>query len=67
MTPCETLRVAPGRAIFATPLVFSRKFTRQGSWHRASERNGEFLLLSPVRLDADLDRHLDAEISASTF
>ena len=67
MTPCETLRVTPGRAIYATPQVFSRMCTRQGSWYRASERNGQFLLLSPVRLGDDLDRHLDAELNASTF
>ena len=67
MTPCETLRVAPGRAIYATPQVFSRMCTRQGSWYRASKRNGQFLLLSPVRLGAAFDHHLDAEMNASTF
>ncbi|MEO9826021.1 MAG: hypothetical protein ABJF50_16540 [Paracoccaceae bacterium] len=67
MTPCETLRVAPGRAIYATPQVFTRMCTRQGSWYNASKRNGLFLLLSPVRLSAELDCHLDAELKKSTF
>lgn len=67
MTPCETLRVAPGRAIYATPQVFSRMCTRQGSWYRSSERNGQFLLLSPVRLDVELDDYLDAELNESSF
>lgn len=67
MTPCETLRVAPGRAIYATPQVFKRMCTRQGSWYSASKRDGHFLLLSPVRLSAELDCHLDAELKESTF
>lgn len=67
MTPCETLRVTPGRAIYATPQVFSRMCTRQGSWYRSSERNGQFLLLTGVRLDSELDDYLDAELNESTF
>ena len=67
LTPCETLRVAPGRAIYATPQVFSRMCTRQGSWYRSSKRNGQFLLLSPVRLGDELDDYLDAELNESNF
>jgi hypothetical protein len=67
LTPCETLRVAPGRAIYATPQVFSRMCKRQGSWYRASDRHGQFLLLSPVHLGTALDAYLDAELRHSTF
>lgn len=67
MTPCETLRAEGNMAIYATPQVFSRMCTRQGSWYRESERNGKFLLLSPQRLGADFDEFLDAEITPSDF
>ncbi len=67
LTPCETLRVRDGMAIYASPAVFSRMCTRQGSWYRESERNSQFLFLSTQRLGTDYDQFLDAQICDSDF
>ncbi len=66
MTPCETLRADEETAIYATPQVFSRMCTRQGSWYRDSARNGQFMIVSPMRL-AGFDAYYDAEIAPSDF
>jgi len=67
LTPCETLRMTADKAVYAAPSIFSRMCVRQGSWYRNSERNGNYLLLSPIRLPKHFDLHLDAEISESDF
>jgi hypothetical protein len=67
LTPCETLRMSENKAIYASPAVFNRMCVRQGSWYRDSERNGKYLLLSPVKLPDKFEFHLDAEINESSF
>jgi hypothetical protein len=67
LTPCETLRMSVDKAIYASPSVFNRMCVRQGSWYKNSERNGKYLVLSPVKLPGELEIYLDAEISESNF
>jgi hypothetical protein len=67
LTPCETLRVTEKKAVYASPSVFNRICVRQGSWYKKSDRNGKYLLLSPVKLPHQFDSYLDAEIDESNF
>lgn len=67
LTPCETLRMSEKKAIYASPSVFNRMCVRQGSWYRNSERNGKYLLLSPMKLPGEFESLLDAEIDESNF
>jgi len=67
LTPCQVLRVSPGRAIYAPPSVWSRMCVRQGSWYRDSQRAGQYMAMSAERLPAMFDRYLDAEVAESDF
>jgi hypothetical protein len=67
MTPCEVLKSAADTVFIASPEVFNRVCSRQGSWYRRSHRYGQFLLVSAQRLPAEFDRFLDAEIVESDF
>ncbi len=67
MTPCETLRATPDKAVYATPQVFNRVCKRQGSWYRASDRKGKYLLVTAKKLPAAFGAYLDAEMSESAF
>ena len=67
MTPCQVLWASGKRVIYATPGVFSRMCVRQGSWYRASEKRGQYMMVSACRLPEALEEHLEAEISESSF
>jgi hypothetical protein len=67
LTPCETLRMSGKKAVYASPSVFNRICVRQGSWYRDSDRNGKYLMLSPVKLPSAFDDHFDSVITESDF
>lgn len=67
MTPCEVLKCNGKTLLYATPGVFNRVCTRQGSWYRASDKAGKTMLVSDHKLDAAYDRYLDAIIDESNF
>jgi len=67
MTPCQVLHARGKNLVYAPPQIWSRVCVRQGSWYRASERRGQYMLMSDHRLPEDLDHFLDSEMSASDF
>lgn len=67
MTPCETLNASGNKVITATPKIWNRMCTRQGSWYRESERAGKTLLVSDHPLPGIVQGFLDAEMTQSTF
>lgn len=66
-TPCEVLKAKGNKVMLATPGVFSRVCTRQGSWYRASDKAGKYMLVSEERLAPAYDKYLDVQISESGF
>lgn len=66
-TPCETLRAKGNKVRYATPEVFDRLCTRQGSWYRNSNKVGEYLVISEQKLPQSYNRFLNATISESDF
>jgi len=66
-TPCEVLRARGSKLVYATPSVFNRVCTRQGSWYRTSNRAGMTLLASQEALPAEFERWRDVGITLSDF
>ena len=66
-TPCEVLKASGNKALYASPTVWSTICKRQGSWYRASDRAGKYMLISEQRLPASCDAYIDSEISANDF
>lgn len=67
MTPCQVLHARGKDLVYAPPQIWSRVCVRQGSWYRASDRRGQFMVMSDHRLPVALDTFLDSEMSASDF
>jgi hypothetical protein len=67
MTPCQVLHARGKTLMFAPPEVWSRVCVRQGSWYRASDRRGHYMVMSDHRLPEALDEFLDSEMSVSDF
>lgn len=67
LTPCQVLRATDDKVMVAPPAVWSRICVRQGSWYRASERKGKYMLMCTRRLPAELDAYLDAELVPTDF
>jgi len=67
MTPCEVLKCSGKTVLYATPGVFNRVCTRQGSWYRASDKAGKIMLASDHKLDTAYDNYLDATMHESDF
>lgn len=67
MTPCEVLKTKDNKLIYATPAVFNRVCTRQGSWYRNSEKDGKTMLVSDHRLAKDYDQYLEASMERTDF
>ncbi len=66
-TPCQVLKADDAQAQIASPDVFNGFCSRQGSWYRQSDRNGQHLLMTATRLPAEYDAFLDAEVTESDF
>ncbi len=67
MTPCEVLKCRGKTVNYATPGVFNRVCTRQGSWYRASDKAGKILLVSDHKLANQYDVYFDATINTTDF
>lgn len=67
MTPCQVMRASDKKVYFATPGLWSFMCNRQGSWYRASPRNGQFMMMSEDRLPEAMERFRDAELGVSDF
>lgn len=67
MTPCQVMRASDKKVYFATPGLWSFMCNRQGSWYRASPRNGQFMMMSENRLPEAMERFRDAELGVSDF
>lgn len=66
-TPCELMRARDERYVYAKPSLWSRICVRQGSWYRASARNGQTMLMGARKLPAYFDTWLDSELRESDF
>jgi hypothetical protein len=66
-TPCQVLHATGNRVIYAPPSVWSRVCVRQGSWYRASRRDGQFMFMSGSPLPEPFEEFLDAELTATDF
>ena len=66
-TPCEVLKASGNKALYASPTIWSTLCKRQGSWYRASDRAGKYMVISEQRLPESCDQYIDSEISAADF
>jgi hypothetical protein len=67
LTPCQVLRSRNKTLVYASPSVWSRICSRQGSWYRASDKKGKTMIMSDHRLASEFDRFLNAQMSTSDF
>jgi hypothetical protein len=67
LTPCQVLRSRQKKLIYAPPSVWNRICSRQGSWYRASDKNGKTMIMSDHRLSSTYDQFLNAQMSTSDF
>lgn len=67
MTPCEALRAKGDNVYYVNPSVWSKVCKRQGSWYRASKKQGLYLVVSPKELPVDFDNFFEVSISESGF
>lgn len=66
-TSCEALRAKGKKVLYASPSVFSRLCSRQGSWYRESDKNGYYMVVSESELPKKYKKYLNATISESDF
>lgn len=67
MTPCQVLKSRGKNLLYAPPKIWSGICKRQGSWYRASDREGQYMMMSDHRLPEFMDRWFDAEMNLSGF
>ena len=66
-TPCEVLKACGKKLLYASPSVFRRICTRQGSWYLQSDKAGKTMLASEQRLPERYDMYLESNLTESTF
>ena len=67
LTPCQVLKSSGQNLVYAPARIWSGLCSRQGSWYRDSDRDGNILLVSDHRLPAPMDPWLDATMTQSDF
>lgn len=67
VTPCQVLKSRDKTLYFAPPKIWSGSCKRQGSWYRESQRNGQYMLMSPDPLPDFMAAYLDATMSVTEF
>jgi hypothetical protein len=66
-TSCETLNAKNKIVRYASPKIFSGLCNRQGSWYRASNKAGGYLVVSEERLPEKYNQFLDSTIIDTDF
>jgi hypothetical protein len=66
-TSCETLNSKNEIVRYASPKIFSGLCNRQGSWYRASNKAGSYLVVSEERLPEIYNKFLDSTIAGTDF
>ena len=67
LTPCEAMKANENTAYYVSPAIWSRVCARQGSWYRASEKNGRYMVVSGKALPDDFDSFFEVTLTQSDF
>jgi len=67
MTPCEAMKASENTAFYVTPDVWSRVCVRQGSWYRASQKAGKYMVVSAKALPGLFNAFFEAKMTQSDF
>lgn len=66
-TSCETLNAKNKIVRYASPEIFNGLCNRQGSWYRASNKAGSYLVVSEERLPDKFNLFIDSNIRGTDF
>lgn len=67
LTPCEAMKGNGNTVYYVSPAIWSRICTRQGSWYRSSDKNGQYMVVSGKELPGDFDAFFEVRLTQSDF